>query len=107
MFEALFQRSNIFPNDTTVARDFDPNFFWSQVKTPKAVGLDRDKAREEVSISAGKRALHNVLCVNEDVRFDLEDIDEGGELYDEIEQMTMLAYDCSYRLQQFRFTNNH
>jgi hypothetical protein len=76
--EALFVRTNIFPSTSTTesARDFDENFFWSEVKKPKATGLESDKKKEEVIQSLGKRALHNVLCVSEDVRFDFTEFEE-------------------------------
>ena len=74
----LFQRTNLFQLDDTMSRDFDENFFWSQVKIPKASGTDRDKKLESAKISDGFRGLFNVMCVPEVIRTNYAGFEEDA-----------------------------
>jgi hypothetical protein len=91
--EALFERTDIFPNKAQASkgRDFDENFFWREVKKPKAVGLDRDKKKEDLIQSLGKRALHNVLCVNEEARLDFTEFEEETDPKDDDECASVVS----------------
>eukprot|EP00956_Cyclotella_meneghiniana_P031332 scaffold81936_cov56-Cyclotella_meneghiniana.AAC.3 len=80
---SLFERTDIFPSDVSVKRDFDDNFFWREVSLPKAEGSSKDKAKETVALTPGMTGLFNVLCVPEDVRNDYEHFEDSVERDDE------------------------
>lgn len=51
---------------------------------PKATGLERDKKKEdEYKLSKGMIALHNVLCVHEEVRNDFAEFEDEEDPKDE------------------------
>lgn len=63
-----------------------------EVKIPKAVGLDRDKKKEdEYQLSRGMMALHNVLCVHEEVRNDFAEFDDEQELKDDDDNRSVVS----------------
>ena len=74
----------MYPHDDTLSRDFDDNFFWRQVRIPKADGSKKDSDKEQATISPGMKGLFNVICVPEDIRQDYTEYEEDGDADDDI-----------------------
>lgn len=77
----LLERTNVFPVQTSLTRMFDDNFFWREVRIPKASGTDRDKQKEEVVMEGSMKGLFNVMCVGEEMRQEYSEYeqDNGGD----------------------------
>lgn len=75
----LLERTNVYPSDHSSSRLFDDNFFWREVKIPRASGTDRDKNKEDVVIGGAMKGLYNVMCVAEDVRPAYSELEEEEE----------------------------
>jgi hypothetical protein len=77
---ALLERTDIFPSDLSMAREFDDEFFWREVMLPKAVGTSKDKMKEEVELPPEMEAFFKNLCEPEDARIEFEEFEDEPEV---------------------------